>query len=338
MKRIILLATLVSAFFVIGFAQQHQIARVSSDGTTTLYTDLKTVMSEAQNDDFIYLPGKIYTVDSLVFKKRVNVIGTGFYPDSTKASGKTVINSTVYRLEGSADGSLQGVEINGNIMIGGTGNFTISKCMFKQIKEIDADAKGTISVKECVVKEYFLNSMANSGNLIYNASNCIIYDITSCHFAIFTNCVFTHLGYFDYWSGGCLINCSDIELKNCILSIYRAGSSNQNNRSYNSHIESATGNNISTFCTDVNTTFDDVVNSTFEGGPCPTDFSYDFDFHVKSTSKAISNGTDDTQKGIYGSNTPYDPNPYNPHIYYRNIATSTNAQGQLQVTIKVQAH
>lgn len=318
------------------FAQTPQIARVSSDGTTTvIYTDIKKALAAAQDDDFIYLPAGTFNVDSVIIQKRVNVVGTGIYPDSTKATGKTVINGKVYLKVGRDGGSLQGIEFTnsssiGWIAINGSGNFTISKTMFNYITDLDITAAGTITIKECVINGYLNNAYSSSGNLIYNVTNSIIHDNAYVtYYSLYDNCIFLS---FTTIAG------SYNEYRNCIFHVAGNIGTNQPNRFFNSHIENGTSDNaFNNAALDLNTTYDATASSTFSGGACPSTFNYTFDYHLKSGSAAIGSGTDGTDKGIYGSMYPYNPNPYNPHIYSKSIAPTTNAQGQLQINVKVKA-
>lgn len=336
MKTIITLA-FIFTLAITTHAQTPQIARVSSDGTTTtIYTNIKTALAAAQDDDFIYLPAGTFNVDSVIIQKRVNVVGTGIYPDSTKASGKTVINTTVYLKTGRDGGSLQGIEFStsggGSITIMSTGNFTISKSMFNNIIGYDATSAGTITIKECIINGNINNNYSNSGSLIYNVSNSIIGDVAACNYSTFINCIFSNI-----------INNSgsNKEFRNCIF--HCNGSSGYvrpgaNDRFYNCHFENGSGDVFNGMNPpQFNTTYDAASGSTFVGGACPSTFSYTFDYHLKTGTAAIGSGTDGTDRGIYGSMNPYNPNPYNPHIYSKTIAPTTNAQGQLQINVKVKA-
>lgn len=335
-----LIATILVLLATKTKAQTPQIARVSSDGiTTVIYTDLKKALKDAQNDDFIYLPGGTLKVDSVIIDKRINLVGTGIYPDSTNATRKTVITGTVYLNAGRDGGSLQGVEINnsggyglGNIIIYSAGNFTISKSKFNQIYDYEASSGGNISIKECVVSSE-LKNYSTYGNLVYNVANSIINDNLGVYtyYAVFTNCIFLNFSTVD---GG--YN----EFRNCIFHLSGNIGTTTFSRYFNSHIENSVNSTTSPFqyaALELNTTYDGAAYSTFVGGPSPTTFNYTFDFHIKSSSAAVGSGTDGTDKGIYGSMNPYNPNPYNPHIYFQSIAPTTNAQGQLQINVKVKA-
>lgn len=324
-------------------AQTLQIARVSSNGTTTvIYTNIKTALTAAQDDDFIYLPAGTFNVDSVIIQKRVNIVGTGIYPDSTLATGKTVINGNVYLKTGRDGGSFQGIEFNnsnglGNITIYGAGNFTISKSMFQIIRDNDGSVTGTITIKECVVNGYIYNYWSQNGNLVYNVGNSIIGDLSSCNYSIFTNCIFTNFTNSANTGASFTTPGANKEFRNCI---FRAAGIlyASNDRFFNCHFENAASNVFSgTPPTQFNTTYDATTQTTFVGGNLPATFSYTFDYHLKASTAAIGSGTDGTDKGIYGSMYPYNPNPYNPHIYQKSIAPATNAQGQLQINIKVKA-
>ena len=93
---------------------------------------------------------------------------------------------------------------------------------------------------------------------------------------------------------------------------------NQNNQNYNN----------------VNETFDEIFVTP---GIAPYTYNVHNDYHVKTTSQCHNSGTDGTERGIYGGAFPWIDGsiPSNPHIYHKNVAGSTNANGQLQVHFKV---
>jgi hypothetical protein len=66
-------------------------------------------------------------------------------------------------------------------------------------------------------------------------------------------------------------------------------------------------------------------------------FTYTHNFHLKTP--AAYAGTDATQVGLYGSAKPWKEGsmPLNPHIQTKTIAENTNADGKIQVQVKVTA-
>ena len=49
-------------------------------------------------------------------------------------------------------------------------------------------------------------------------------------------------------------------------------------------------------------------------------------------------GNDGTERGMYGSNWPFDPTTTNPRITKFNVAKKTTADGKLPVEIEVEAN
>ena len=323
------------------YAQTPQIARVSNKGTTTLYnvTGLKAAMSAARDGDIIYLPGGLFGIDSLIFQHNVTVIGAGHSPDSTQYTGRTIISGTVYVYGGASGGSLQGVALGAGgdyaVLFNQSCqnfNFTIAKCYFNGTGYFGysySSTNSTLTLTQCVLgslnNEYVARTN-NAANTMFNiyATNCIITTV-QCSNSNFINCLI--------WTTS---NCVNNNYQNCVL---RTGFYYSDYSTFiNCHVESNTSlPSISYTSLQYNTTYDATTGSTFVGGAMPSSFSYTFNFHVKSTSAAAGSGIDGTDKGIYGSQQPYNPNPSNPHIYFKNIAQTTNPQGQLQVNVKVAA-
>ena len=66
-------------------------------------------------------------------------------------------------------------------------------------------------------------------------------------------------------------------------------------------------------------------------------FDYTHNYHLQNPSQYL--GTDGTQVGIYGGTTPFKEKgaPSNPQITNRNIATQTDVNGNLQISISSKA-
>ena len=63
------------------------------------------------------------------------------------------------------------------------------------------------------------------------------------------------------------------------------------------------------------------------------------DYHLQNDCVGINSGNDGTDIGIYGTIEPFIDGgvPINPHIQFKSIGTSTNAEGDLPINIKVAA-
>jgi hypothetical protein len=312
-------------------------------------------MNEAQDDDYIYLPGITFTNDSLTFKHRVNVVGAGYYPDSSKYVGRTILSScNAYLCAGAAGGSIQGVNLDpyGTIVSKHCTSFTVSKCMFSGAQIEDSVRTFFDSSSLSYNPNYYTNYngflYVNDCIVTNNLSNNSQYAAKNCYFTVNANNSIINNDYQFMYGGSSVTNCVILYAsyvggnvyRNCIIAV-RAF--NLSCTYYNCHFMNFTTQTLSGLAsgaTLINCTSATNTTDTFVGGACPTTFptsnSYAFDFHVKSSSTAAASGLDGTDKGIYGTTSPYDPTPY-PHIYYKVIAPTTDAQGQLQINVKAKA-
>jgi hypothetical protein len=66
-------------------------------------------------------------------------------------------------------------------------------------------------------------------------------------------------------------------------------------------------------------------------------FSYSHNYHL--VDPGTYQGVDNTEVGIYGGLFPYKEGavPQNPHIQFKSIAPTTDASGNLQIEIQVEA-
>jgi len=79
------------------------------------------------------------------------------------------------------------------------------------------------------------------------------------------------------------------------------------------------------------------ADTLFVNSPNASSFDYQYNYHLKPNSPYLSAGSDGTEIGIYGGNSPYREGavPSNPHIYFKQVSTQTNSNGQLPVQFKV---
>jgi hypothetical protein len=68
-----------------------------------------------------------------------------------------------------------------------------------------------------------------------------------------------------------------------------------------------------------------------------TPFDYSHNYHLQAPTTYL--GTDNSEVGIYGGTFPYKEGavPGNPHIQIKNIAPTTDANGDLHIQIQVGA-
>lgn len=330
--------TLAAQFaLVLANAQLPQIARVNTAGVTVLYESLKPALSEAQDDDFIYLPGGSFTYDSFSIKKRVHIIGAGHYPDSTYVTGRTVINANCHIFSGANNGDIQGVEINGSLTTSEECNFTFSKSRISniQIPGLPSTIGGVYTFSECIFNSW-VSGFGFGNDVKINASKCIfLAELGSCNNSIFRNCIFLYTVTNGYLGNNMNNNqfINNIFLTNGLVP-FQLSSGNQ---FLNNHVTNSNGfSGFGGSSVESNTTSDLLQTDTFQNLPVNT-FDYIYNFRLTNTSTAKQSGNDGTDKGIYGTTIPYNPNPFNPHIYFKNTGATSNAQGQLQIEFRVKA-
>jgi hypothetical protein len=337
MRKLILLSTIL-CFATTLIGQQPQIARVGAAGNTTIYTDIKLAINEAMEDDIIYIPGAAFSGDSITIKKRIHLIGTGHYPDSTLASGLSIINMPIYFIMGSDGASIQGLQVSDIVNSDFTNSsITISKCFINGIiTYVGSNAvNSTLNIHQCVLKginannfiRILLDKSVVLGNNITDAIG-YSYALYGLRNSIVTNCIFP----FD----GIQLNASTSTFRHNIFytSISIAYLDPATTIFNYNLLTNATSFPTIGVQTEIGNTAEGTFNNTFvnvTGGG----FNYSFDYRLKNTS--VGNSLGGSSVGIYASPNPYNPNPINPHIYYKSIAPATNAQGQLQINVKVKA-
>lgn len=332
---LLLLLNLPSVFL----PAQTQFAVVKPDGTTHICPTLDSAYNKAENGDNLYLPGGAFSL-SYDFNKAINLIGAGHYADSSAATTTTrITNGTFYILQGASGGSIQGIKFNGAITFGKTtqndsvSNFQIFRCYVNNNLGFFSSRCNNVFVNESVLnsvlainntQNFVLKKSIVGGNL-YSSSSFSIFENTlflygggSAIFSIgFSNSTFKN-NIFLYASPGSISNTSYCSFINNLFAYAPAFPSN----SYNSYVGNIYG---------ATTIF---VNQTGYS------YSEQHNYHLANTSPGISAGSDGTDVGIYGTSNPTAEGwvPTNPHIYYKQVATQTNASGQLPVNIKVRTN
>lgn len=334
-KQFILFAFLFGCLIYVN-AQQPQIARVSAANVTTIYTDFKQAIYAAQDDDIIYVPGAAFSSDSITINKRIHIIGTGHYPDSTLASGLSILNMDVFFMQGSSGASVQGVKTK-NILTYDVNNagITISKCYLNGqityggsqvtncnvfISETVAQAiNGQNGVKFTVEKSIFL------GNYVSDPSGG--YTLLYIQNSQFKHCLFP--------SPGTNINITSTIISNSIFNTNVGINGDLTTCSFNYNLfTKASAVTVVNTNTEIGNVAEGSLDNTFKNVPADG-FNYAYDYRLKdnSVAKFIPGGA-----GIYSASIPYNPNPYNPHISFKEVKPTTNAQGQLEVKVKVKAN
>jgi hypothetical protein len=287
--------------------------------------------------DTIYLPGGGFTAPADI-DKMLLVFGAGHYPDSTQATAKTFINGSI-TLSENADGfRLEGADINGSIVL--DNNEAVDNVIIKYCKILnDLNVQGSLTTNpshnltiiNCVFSGSYFN-LSNAQNA--GVFNSVIQGrIQYSEGNLFENNIlmYSYGGSMSYYTvSGHNNTCNNNIFLNA-SSKYFSGVSNQISNNIfvttpnlgTSPMES--GNYYPVAQTDI------FINQTGNA------FSYEHNYHLQSPETYL--GIDGEEAGLYGGTHGYKEGavPSNPHIQIQNIATTTDADGILNVQIKAAA-
>lgn len=335
-KNLILLGvTLVTSFIV----NAQTIALHSSTGVQIFKgnTALEQAYTTAQNTDTLYLSGNSFAPPS-AFDKQLMIFGAGHYVDSTLTTGKTFIDGTVTLNENADMFYLEGVEVTGNITF--TNNHSVNNATIKRCK-----INGTFNVTGD------LSNASTNLNLIGNilaqrinleniqtaliSNNIISNTFQSSNGNLINNNII--MGFIWGSSMDYLFTGNNNTLNNNIIiwDGYNANVAGSGNVFYNNLYVEPTPNYGTASTSGGNYT--GIDRATIFVNQTGTAFDYTNDYHLLAPTTYL--GTDNSEVGIYGGTFPYKEGgvPGNPHIQIKNIAPTTDANGDLHIQIQVEA-
>ncbi|MBL7733296.1 MAG: hypothetical protein JNM88_19165 [Chitinophagaceae bacterium] len=331
-------------------AQSPLFAVVRPDGTTYICPTWDSAYNRATDGDNIYLPGGTISFANLAVSKRLYIYGSGHHPDSTIATGITTIAGNFSVLKGADQGSVEGLNITSHIYFGsGLSNnnraniqgYTIKRCRVSNIVLNNSTNPNTafpdslpsnLAIYESVFSQLYA-TYGNSHNISLS-KNIITSVVQSVRFTSFNNNIFlagpgTPIP---------VINCSFVNNIFCSGSTFNQCSSSFYNNlkvgSSNFLTGCAPGDGSQSGNISVASVSDIFIFYNGSG------FLYSDNYHLKPTCPGINGGTDGTDVGIYGTISPVAEGwvPSNPHIYFKQVAPSTNSTGQLPVQFKVRTN
>ena len=332
MKKIVFILLLFAVSYSFGQVRvtlQHQRATTLFSGTQPL----QDAYTAAANGDTIYLPGTTFT--GLTIAKQLVIYGTGHYPDSTTATGISVINGFSFNA-GSDNSVLEGVEIAGNLNNNSyevkVDSVTITKChitggiqLYSNYFDNTHPKCVNWKIKQSVIDGNIDCSDASTIQFSNNIIGGTIGDLFES--GLIVNNIF--LDYNNYLFGS--VNSSLIQ-NNIILDNYFMNTCQFNTIQYNIFVNTPTiGTNTAI------SNYFPVTQSTIFVNQSGNSFSYSQNYNLQSP--ATYPGNDNTQVGIYGGMYPYKEGavPFNPHIISKSIPQNTDLGGHLNINIKVGA-
>lgn len=326
------LLSLIIAIAITMTLNAQTIALHSSTGVQIFKgnTALVDAYTASQSGDTLYLSGHSFTPPN-PFDKQLMIFGAGHYVDSTLATGKTFINGNVLLSENADQFYIEGVEITGGFEIANNHSVnyvTIKRCKINGLFRVPGNMS-TPSTNLSLIGNVFVNAV-----YLYNAQNVILSNsIVQGNVAYNSGCLITN-NIILFGPAYALHDISNSQINNNIF--IGTGLSNGVGNTYTNNLivdatpiygtsPTAIGNYVGVAQADI------FVNQTGNA------FNYAHDYHLQSPASYL--GTDGTEVGIYGGLFPYKEGavPLNPHIQLKNIAPTTDANGDLQIQIQVEA-
>lgn len=320
---------------------QQRVA-LHSNGNTTIFIDPNPFIdayNAAVTGDTIYLSGGSFQPPSTI-DKGLTIFGAGFHVDSTAATFYTNITSGFTIGENADNLFLEGLFFQSYIATASNVSFNnshISRCYFQGGLSINGSS-GNYTDNLLITESIF------KGNLsVENISNSLI-----------SNCIFE--AQLVYSVGNVIQN--NIFLRNggswssaSGRTIYHASSNIfKNNIIYNTAIYSieGTGNTFqrNLFCVgNPEMGLSPISIDNYFGISQATVFINQVGYNwINTNDNHLQDpvtyfGTDTNPIGIYGGFFPFKAGavPVNPHIQYKNIATQTDSNGDLNIQLKVAA-
>lgn len=329
----------------LGSWAQTQVAALTHNGQVKLYYGAKAFADAARvanHGDVINLSAG--TFNGATITKRITVRGAGMLPDEASTTEATIISGVVVltpyaSLEAGQFTQFEGIDFAGNKAICASGTEVTGTVFVKCRLRSAYDGSSAPLFSDChfyschvtgsnninyfnFINSSFSNSYCNLPNYQYLDSevqsentfeNCVIriYEKSSYYFQLgrrFANCIL--YGYqptipqtVAMW------NCLFINPDSGVATIFN-------------NIENTTNKVADSF---------GAIFKTFTGN-----YTWKSDFVLTDEAKSTYLGTDGTQIGMYGGNTPYSPMVSNPRITKCDVAGKTSTDGKLAVDITVE--
>lgn len=339
----VLFLTIQLLFVGISLLKAQEKIALHHNGEVSFYitTKLDSAILAAQAGDTIYLPGYVFEINgSIVIDKPLHLVGAGYHPDSTLATGATYFLGGVSIHPGAGGGSISGIYIEGSIYFGinNTNNnirgYRISDCRIFSIEFASYNTSTGIVIRRNVIVRNILGGDVQKCVVTNNLIGNIVKDFgNNC---LFQNNIFFYSGVNGKTLQG-MVNC--LFENNIFLYNYRnappfsTNVSNFRNNIFLTSFSFPSDNNIGT-----GNIFDQAQSSIFVN-QSGHGFNFTHNYHLQASSSGANGGTDGTDIGIYGGPHAFKENwaPWNPRIISKFIDAKTDSSGHLKIKIKVKA-
>lgn len=340
MKKIVLALALISTLTSVFAQSTSHIATLQHNGRVrTFYnnTALREALAASVSGNTICLSGGTFLSDTI--KHNITILGLGYKGHDTEESWVT----------GDMYIRIPSTDTVGRLRLEGIGFFNsvrqdsvlhapcIVRCYFSSYRINTNKAYFNGQFVNCRIKDYNSQNIAAGANVIF--VNSIIYDLNTSSSSCdeFINCFVRYQGR-SYYTGYDRLNHS--RLINCFIYDYMNTGSSSGRYDLPSEATAincvAIGVNANNYFRNVHGYGNRVITSwneffeTYNGGY--TDYE---DFMPTDSAKTAFLGNDSTQVGIYGGAVPFTTVPSYPHITWLSTGRTVNADGKLEVEIRV---
>lgn len=345
MKKVLII--ILSCFATYIQAQQITVALHHNGAATMFYGNnaFNDANTAAVSGDTIYLPGNAHYPGVTVTAKLV-IIGAGINPDSTTATARTLIESSMSFQAGSDGSVLEGIYTGSNIYIGSdtrVNNITIRRCYLQDII-FNSSFDTTHTCKNAIIEQNIITNEIDC----YNAD----YEIIRNNFIqgriayVSQNALIENNILYYYTNGGdygqfTLFSVYLSFIRNNVFMITPVNTGcvieNGSNNDFYNNIFPQTGEQCGS--NNYINNYEGVRTDTIFVGETSLYTSFDFsqNYHLKSPSTYP--GFSNFGVGVYGGTVPIKEGqlPFNPHIISKTIAPNTDVSGHLNISVKVKA-
>jgi len=331
--------------------QAQNLIAVQNAGTPAFFQQVDSAIIHSQNGDTIYIPGGSWNI-SIPINKCLHFIGVGNNPDSTRVTSYTQIIGQMILLTGSDGGSIEGISFNEGLSFGSSSanqnvnNYKVSRCFIpigiNLGYQMPSNSSNNIFSENIIGH---INGYNSTQNAFYNNFINTLEYFNSNN--IFYNNIFFQAGVMCcptcWYETSTIANVFNSTFRNNIFpwpnNTFPAICSSVTNCFFDNNIfMQNTSSPIAPGSMENNNIFNQPQGSIFvkQSG---SGFDYNQDYHLQSSCPGKNAGTDGTDIGIYGGAFPWKEGsvPSNPHFQTVKIAPKTDANGNLNVNIKVQA-
>lgn len=338
--------TLMIAFVAMVAVKAQQIAVVSASGETKMYKTFADAISGATSGSTIYLPGGVFSIsDDVKITQKITIIGIGHKVTGGNVDGNTIIAGNLFFNEGSSGSAVMGCYISGNVVIGEDGpvnDVLVRYCNFNSVQVMNNQCQDTF------INQNYIRNTSDFGGTNATITNNVLHSLKGL-----INGVVTYNVILNAWEYGrtssvyypyvAAVNADFSSIKFNLFDVtstgiwrldhingtymYYRGSDNivYKNLAVKTKTKSSLGEGGILLETE---NWDDVLEN-FIGGSINTNANFKFKGDYVDYNKTI---------GIYaGTGFNDDQLAPVPYIVAKSIPEQTDAEGKLNIKIRVKA-